>query len=79
VVIRKVVRDALRDEWMRSIREQIEDTPDGHVERLTDAVMRALEDSGSSMESDPIFSRDDDRGHPRPVRDPSPLRPDSHR
>lgn len=41
-LVRVLVRNALRNEWMRSIREQIEDSPDGHVERMTHAVMVAL-------------------------------------
>lgn len=40
--LRETIRTALHDEWWRSIREKIEDAPDGHVERLTDAIMRVL-------------------------------------
>lgn len=40
--LRETIRTALHDEWWRSIREKIEDAPEGHVERLTDKVMRAL-------------------------------------
>lgn len=40
--LRATIRTALHDEWWRSIREQIEDSPEGHVERLTDVVMQAV-------------------------------------
>lgn len=43
--LRETIRTALHDEWWRSIREKIEDSPDGHVERLTDVVAKALGDA----------------------------------
>jgi len=44
--LRDAIRTALHDEWWRAIRAKIEDTPDGHVDRLTDAIMRDLEAAG---------------------------------
>lgn len=43
--LREMIHTALHDEWWRSIREKIEDTPEGHVERLTNVVMKAIGDS----------------------------------
>jgi len=44
--LRDAVRTALHDEWWRGIREKIADSPDGHVDRLTDAIMRDLAAAG---------------------------------
>lgn len=41
--LRDTIRTALHDEWWRSIREKIEDSPEGHVDRLTDVVTLAVE------------------------------------
>lgn len=44
--VRETIRTALHEEWWRSIREKIEDAPDGHVERLTSAIMQRLDAVG---------------------------------
>lgn len=41
--LRTAVREAIHTEWWRRIREQVADTPDGHIDALTDAVMAGLD------------------------------------
>ncbi|MFG3709489.1 hypothetical protein [Micromonospora sp. NPDC047730] len=42
--LRALIREAIATEWHRRIAEQIADTPAGHVDALTDAVVERLSD-----------------------------------
>ncbi|WFE45307.1 hypothetical protein [Verrucosispora sp. WMMD1129] len=40
--VRALIREAIDVEWHRRIAEQTADTPAGHIDALTDAVMASL-------------------------------------
>jgi hypothetical protein len=42
--LRALIREAIGTEWHRRIAEQIADTPDGHIDALTNAVIERMSD-----------------------------------
>jgi hypothetical protein len=56
VELQAVVRQAMRDAYDRSVVEQIVDSPDGHADRFSQAVIEAVEQAEAQLDLPSVHS-----------------------